>query len=382
MTTRQQMLLAPLALTIVGCVANDGKFNVRPIANPLAAAQERGTPMITEGRGLLALGHVGLALEAFRKSLRDEPASNVAALAGIAACYERMGRYDLSRANYEAALALEPTNVVLLNTFAASLEHQGRTAEAAAVRQEAFRRDAAVVTAAAQDVASAAASEIHVELPQTRPARSVELAATPASTPSPMRVRTADKQPVSAPVITKTPAPAASITVALPPARVANPVASISAGEAKRIAVPVRPMVADGPRLERTSLGEVALVTSREPLWRPQLVARTQHSVTVQFVPLRTAYRDTRVRLLNAARHEGLAARTRMSLGRKGWNHVLIGDAGRVREKTLVLYSPATAGAARRLATEFGFGIAKIPRPGPLTVLLGRDAVRRPQAKS
>jgi hypothetical protein len=123
-------------------------------------------------------------------------------------------------------------------------------------------------------------------------------------------------------------------------------------------------------------------VTSGEPLWRSQLVARTRQSVTVQFVPLRPPYRDTRVRLLNAARHEGLAARTRLALGRKGWNRVMIGDAGRVRERTLVLYSHTTEDAARRLSAEFGFRIARDARSGPLTVLLGRDAVRRAQSKS
>ncbi len=357
-----KMLFAPLAMTLVSCVANDGKFNVRPIANPLAAAQQRGSPMIQEGRNLLALGSVGLALEAFRKSLRDEPASNVEALAGIAACYERMGRWDLSRANYEAALAVEPHNTILLNSFAASLDAQGNRAEAVELRTEIARREAATVAAAANDIARTATAE------------SAPLAP-PQVTPAPAAAQPAPNVPRAA--------PAASVTVALPPARpVAGVVPTTASVKPTRTAQAVMPAAAPGPRLERTSLGEVALVTSGEPLWRPQVVARSQHRVTVQFVALRPAYRDTRVRLLNAARYQGLAARTRMSLGRKGWNRVVIGDAGRVRERTLVLYSPATADAARRLSAEFGFGIARDARAGPLTVLLGRDAVRRGQAKS
>ena len=363
MTHRSKILYFPATLMLMSCVANDGKFDVRPIANPLAAAQQRGSPMIEEGRALLALGNVGLALEAFRKSLRDDPRSNVAALAGIAACYERMGRWDLSSANYEAALALEPNNVILLNSFAASLDLQGRRAEAAALRGEASRRAAAVLTAAANEMAETAVADSAV-------VPAAPTAVGPAATAR------------AAPVAQAAPAP--SVTVVVPPPRAAASAVPPAAARPKAVR-PIeeaRPARAAGPRLERTSLGEVALVTSGEPLWRPQVVARSQHSVTVQFVALRPAYRDTRVRLLNAARYQGLAARTRMALGRKGWNRVLIGDAGRVRERTLVLYSPATADAARRLSAEFGFGIARDPRSGPLTVLLGRDAVRRGQAKS
>jgi Flp pilus assembly protein TadD len=121
------MLLASAALVATGCTTDEGKLNLRPIADPLSAAAKRGSPMLAEGRGALALGNVGTALEAFRKALRQQPDS-VEALAGIAACYERMGRYDLSRVNYEAALAIAPNNPILLNSFAASLQSQGRMA--------------------------------------------------------------------------------------------------------------------------------------------------------------------------------------------------------------------------------------------------------------
>lgn len=355
MTLSANWLAAPFALTLASCVANDGKFDVRPIANPIAAAKERGSPMVQEGRSLLAMGSIGLALEAFRKSLRDDPASNVQALAGIAACYERMGRWDLARANYEAALAIEPTNEILLNTFAASLDQQGRHREATALRAEIARRDALAVGAAADEIAVSASAQAPVPAP-------------PRAVPSPV---------VAGPPALNSPLPPPSVTVPLPAPRIATGQAIAARPEA----TPPPPATA-GPRLERTSLGEVALVTTDQPLWRPQVIARSQQSVTVKFVPLRPAYRETRVRLLNAARHEGLAARTRLALGQKGWNRVLIGDAGRVRERSLVLYSTESAEAARRLAAEFGFGIARDPRAGVLTVLLGRDAARRTIAKS
>jgi hypothetical protein len=128
-------------------------------------------------------------------------------------------------------------------------------------------------------------------------------------------------------------------------------------------------------RLERMSLAEVVLVTSGVPQWRPQLVRRTAQSSTVRFVPLKREPQSAGIRLLNAARTQGLAARTRSLLRNKGWQHIGIGDADRMRDRSLVLYSPATEQAARRLSLQLGFAIAREPRTGGLTVLLGRDAV-------
>jgi hypothetical protein len=61
---------------------------------------------------------------------------------------------------------------------------------------------------------------------------------------------------------------------------------------------------------------------------------------------------------------------------------VSIGDAQRVRQKSLILYSERTEPAARRLAAQYGIWIAKEARPGPLTILLGRDWVSRRQARA
>ena len=89
-----------------------------------------------------------------------------------------------------------------------------------------------------------------------------------------------------------------SVTVALAPPRPASPAA-------------VAPVQA-GPRLERLSLGEVALVTGPAPLWKAQVVDRTPRSATIGFRPLaRPPVRTASVILLNAARSQGLAARTR-----------------------------------------------------------------------
>lgn len=396
MTGGIKALLATAALATAGC-ANTGELNIRAVADPLTKAVKPGNPMIDEARGLLALGNVGLAIEAYRKVLRSQP-GNIEALAGLAECYDRMGRHDLSRMKYEAALAVAPKNPILLRTFAASLERQGRMAEGKALRAEADQDESAAAVASVGLAPGVAAPARKLAIVAATPVAAARAAPAPVpavSTP-PARIAAAPAPATHAPVasmpparIAPTPAPATpaspiriaqqangpavmtpsigSITVKLPPA---------SAPKAE--AAPVK----QGPRLERLSLGEVALVTSDQPRWKTELVRRTALSTTVRFVPLAPAPRLAGVRLLNAARHQGLAARTRLVLNRKGWDGVRIGDADRVRQRSLVLYSPATAGAAKRLAAEFGFGIAKDPRPGPLTVLLGRDAIGRARSAS
>jgi hypothetical protein len=131
-----------------------------------------------------------------------------------------------------------------------------------------------------------------------------------------------------------------------------------------------------GPRLERTSMAEVALVTRHaEPMWKPQIVHRTAQSSTIRFVPLRQAQARTPIRVLNAARVHRLAANTRSIMSRRGWKNVVIGNAAAVRTHSVVLYPATARPAAQRLAAQLGF--ASVLRAGSreVTVLLGRDAV-------
>lgn len=494
------------ALASAGCVTDTGKLDIKPLADPYTKAAKAGSPAIAEGRGFLAVGSIGLAIEAFRKALRDQPDS-IEALAGLAECYDQMGRHDLSRAKYEAALAIAPNSIVLLRSFAASLERQGRYAEATAIRQEAADTEkseaaALVRMATAAPVLALAPVKIvpvqkspavpplqvaavqpkAVSVPKTAavqpkptPAPATTTLVAPKPIPAPMRVaepevpsapiRIADAQvsvapqslvsktewrieaPVVAPLpqasasvsvklpaataapmerpknagpvpikvataATEAPKPAPlsqieapkvelaagpSVTVKLPPARptpvlpeqkrVAPP-ATIAVAEAirpseRRVAAPATAALTEavlpkaGPRLERLSLGEVALVTDRRPRSLPAPVRYTAIATAPRFVPLADLQRNGTLRLLNAARSDRLAARTRVVLNRQGWTRVSIGDAARVREKSLILYSSATEQAARRLAARYGFWVAREARPGPLTILLGRDWASR-----
>ncbi len=372
-----------------GCVSEGGQLNVRAIPNAIADAARKGSPLVVEARAQLRLGNVGLALEAFRKAQRMQPDS-IEALAGIAECYERMGRHDLSRASYEAALAVAPNNMALLNTFAASLDRQGRRPEAATLRAEAVQAETAAIQSAANNLVVEAVGNTtwHVETtPAPRPAQSAtaaRLAPQPAASvtvelpaPRPARPRAAPPPPPAQSRLAQAvPAkPAEPLKVAAPaPAMPSLPartkVAAVPAPLARPLAAP--------PRLERLSDGEVALLTGTGAAWRTEVVAQTTQSVTVRFVPLRTSSARPNIRLLNAARRQGLAARTRSVLLDRGWRRIAISDAPQVRDRSVVLYPAARKALGLRLAAQFGFRSEVSARDEGVVVLLGRDASLAP----
>jgi len=305
-----------LAAAIGTASCNSSAIEVRSIKQPLAEGSQPANFRVAEGASQLALGNVGLALEAFRKALREQP-DNVPALIGMATCYDRMGRGDLSRRNFEMALAVDPANTEIYSLFAQSLDGQGQRDEAARVKTE------------------LAARVVAPEAPRDAPG--------------------------SIPVLP--PPPAQSVTVALAPPRsapvaVEQPVASL--------------------RLERLSLREVALITRPEPKWEARTIARTATSTTVHF----ERKMQPVVTLLNAARVQGLAARTRAYLTMRGFADARIGDAPAVRKQSAILFSAADAPRARRLAAQFGFELERREADkGGLTILLGRDAAREAALK-
>ncbi|MEO7787923.1 MAG: LytR C-terminal domain-containing protein [Sphingomicrobium sp.] len=333
---RRNLLVAALSIAAIACT-QQGKLSVRALPSPLAQGAHPVSYRVAEAAGQFALGNVALALEGYRKALREEPDS-IDALIGRAACYDAFGRFDMSRRDYEAALALAPADASLLGLFAASLLRQGRGEEAASVRGEIQARR--LVGAAPAMVAAA----VTLTLPVAR-----EMSAE-------------------------------GITLALLPAA---PIV----GEA------VLPPSAAPVRLERLSLGEVALVTTpgrRFPDLSPARVAVQQSSLVktaAAFVPsLRpdlpaaVAARSQRpILVLNAARSQGLASRTRSYLAARGFGPALIGDAWQPRERSLIIAPPSERRRALQLARTFAFPPQTIVGTR-LTLVLGRDALRsRPQ---
>ena len=353
------MWLVSAVLACSACLADQGKLEIRSVERGLKNGSEPVPFRIAEARGHLALGNVALALEGFRKAAREDPAS-MEALAGMADCYDRMGRFDLSRRYYETALAIAPQDLALLATFAASLERQGLSAEATAVRTE--------IAA----LASAVPALVVVPTPQPPQARNdtksgdagqpVELAAAAPVGPS-VTIALPPARPVGNQVAPPPPPQAMavapvgkSVTIALPPPRPA-PVARPSQRH---------------PKLERLSLTEVALVTGNGPRWkrieqpRPAMAGGKAHEL----------------RVLNAARVSKLAARTRTYLHRLGWSDVAIGDAAVVRPRSLILYPQGKRAEAGRLSARLGFATAQRAGVRQVTVLLGRDAASHSALRS
>ncbi|MFC7536367.1 LytR C-terminal domain-containing protein [Sphingomonas sp. GCM10030256] len=299
-------------LAVAGCGGSNAELNIRSVSSGIAAGERPVPERIAEARGHFRLGNMALALEAFRRALRDDRAS-VDALNGLAACYDKMGRFDLSRSHYEQALALAPGDARLYRNLALSLDLQGRRGEAESVRMEMKQR------LAAGHAATLELAEAEAEAAETAVA----------------------ERPV--PVVGSG-APAASVTVALAPAQ---------------------PQPATKARLQRLSLGEVALVTTGKPVWTARNTQRRDEPAAA------------RLTLLNAARVAGLAARTRTTLEGRGWKQIAIGNASQVEAQSVIAYPAARRADAVRLQRQFGFALRQRPSAdGPVVVMLGRDAAK------
>ena len=328
---KRALSIAFATVAVASCTA-PGKIAVRAIPTALAGGERSVSFRVAEANGQFALGNVALALESYRKALREQPAS-VDAMIGMAACYDAMGRFDLSRRHYEAALAIEPSNKDLLNRLSASLLQQGLASEAALVRQEIFARD--------------------------------RLAAMPTQRPG---------QPPVVLGLSRVDALAgASVTIALPVARRATAI-TVPLATPVAAAAPVRTL--DGPHLERISLGEVALVTTgiAPRFLAPHAAINSLAPPKPMLASLRPS--STPLLLLNAARSQGLAARTRRSLTGHGFGNALLGNADRVRATTVILAPDADRPRALRLARAFGID-GRVIAGRRLTMILGRDAVGR-----
>jgi len=84
------------------------------------------------------------------------------------------------------------------------------------------------------------------------------------------------------------------------------------------------------------------------------------------------------VRLLNAARVNRLAARTRSWLVARGWYGLGVGNSDTVRAQSVILYPAGKRALAQTLSSQFGFAIQQRSSGSQITVLLGRDAARHP----
>jgi hypothetical protein len=437
MTRGRYLLMIGASLLAAGCAASQ-ELKIRPVGQS-AVKPGPGSTLLAEARGQLALGNAGLALEAFRTLQRQSP-EGADAYQGIAECYAAMGRYDLARTNYEFALAYAPNDPALLRELAGTLDRLGEHEQAGEVRGEADRMAAAPLPAPAATQQAAAITPMAV--PRARSV-TVKLAAPvpvvqpkPAIAPAPVSPVRAAVTSIAAARVERPVAPSAApsrrsevplvavaqvVAAAAPrPATIPAAIASARAPalapaparrDAQRPAQPepVHPQLAvvapparefeqaKEPHLERSTRGEVLLVTVQRPVEVAQSAARPiQHAAArapgappapvdrpaalaatqVRWVPLKGA-RPGNIQILNAARLQGLAAHTRNALAVRGWRRMAIGNAREVRQHSLVLYGSTRLHLAKRLAAQFRCRAVKVSGMRSVVVLLGRDAMRR-----
>jgi hypothetical protein len=446
---------------------------VRAISDPDSKLHYSGG-LLAEARGQLVIGAVGLALESFRTLQRQQPDS-ADAYAGIAACYAAMGRYDLTRTNYELALAYAPDNPALLQALASTLDKLGETEQAAQVRTEvrtaaARTAEPRLAVAPVTPLGVPRATGMTVKLSASSPPRTV-IAAVDARIAAPQlgiahvdlatwRVAkiskpalvagadiaiARDEVPRTVLALTREPTTSKIDSLLLPAAAIDLHVASASqvpphgmgvttpfiASEVPEAtartainAKPERPpaplptriaqaggadaTIQQGPYLERTSLREVVLITVARPRQEARLESRSPQlpqlaliaappadqpprrpvphqlvaTAAVRWLPLPYASRGQNIQLLNAARSDGLAARTRIALANRGWRKVAIGNARTARQHSLVLYSPGRWHIAARLAAQLRCKAVRVASMKSVIVLLGRDAALRRGATS
>ena len=112
-------------LASMGCTATP-QLNIKPIqrgaSNPTGDAY-------AEAKRQLEAGNMALAVDGFRRAVRQSPES-VDALNGLAVAYDNLGRFDLSRRFYELALAADPTSAKVRHNMEVSRRMQGVTEQA------------------------------------------------------------------------------------------------------------------------------------------------------------------------------------------------------------------------------------------------------------
>jgi len=143
-TAGRLILVISLVLLTAGC--NQAGLTPTPVSNP-ATGQNPGDvkyyPSDQPARlGIQRFyeGNFGLAQQYFQDAVEKSP-SDVTAWIGLAASYDRLGRFDLADQAYAAAAKLEGSTVRLLNNEGYSYMLRGDLKTARAKFQSALRLD-------------------------------------------------------------------------------------------------------------------------------------------------------------------------------------------------------------------------------------------------
>ncbi|MFA5969243.1 MAG: LytR C-terminal domain-containing protein [Sphingomonas sp.] len=283
---------------------------------------------LDKARALLTQAQYGLAIDEFRKSLRDNP-EQVGAVEGLALCYDLLGRYELSDRYYQQALALAPREERIYRNYVASLSRQGR------------QRDAANLVGDLRAMQALAADPLAVAANQ--PGRAVMVQDDRLATPR------QGQDGESPPNLSSPPIP-------------------------------------EGPHIVRDSLGEVRLITlaaaNQSPRGSVAAAVGQPHRAgpaLAQRLPMVPAQRVVlATRVVNAVGARGLATHFRNVLAQGGWQGLERGDARFRLIRSRVLFPPERREEAMRIVAALPAQFRAVPSSevNRIVILVGRDAVQ------
>lgn len=294
-------------------------------------------------------GNVALALQQYRKAMREAP-GDIDAVIGIAACYDRMGRFELSRRYYEEALAIDPGDRRARHNFALSLRLQGRGEEAAR-----FVAEAAPSSATVPATSVAALPTPAVEAPAR------------ASKPTAMWLERLSLGEVAIVIGSGSAIPARAAQGPPPDTHGAALVRATGKEVEWRLDDAPGPPPVMAPRVRAARPAVPATATRSAPSAAAVSVAKS--------VPVPGASQN--LRLLNGVGRRGLAARMWGYIGSEGWNGVAVGDASLRLHRSLIVYPRGARAAAARLADRLPFPTQLREGAGgrEVRLMLGRDSL-------
>ncbi|AEG48064.1 Tetratricopeptide TPR_2 repeat-containing protein [Sphingobium chlorophenolicum L-1] len=124
---KKGVLAVALIMATAACASpQKGVLSIRPVNQQAGGAAQ---DALARGDLLFTRGEYALALDAFRRAVRNDPA-DAHGLNGVAISYAAMGRHDLAREFFELALARAPQDARIARNFARSLLAQGLKEEA------------------------------------------------------------------------------------------------------------------------------------------------------------------------------------------------------------------------------------------------------------
>ena len=133
-----------LALAVVFTLSACSSFDWPAIKSVVKIGDEgsvSGTDVaLAKGREHFALGNYGIAVNAFNAAVTFNSKS-IRGLNGLAASYDKLGRFDLAGRYYSNALALDPNSPVTLNNAGYSQLLQGNAQKALEFFELAARQD-------------------------------------------------------------------------------------------------------------------------------------------------------------------------------------------------------------------------------------------------